>query len=485
MEVHYEDNQADHFLGNSLMADIRRRDDRYLIGGTLTAEQQTKGYAGTVSNGLRYTRRKDGRITSLSSVLSYGFTPSLTLTADTKERPQQIEADHFYTREEGSREWQLSSRSYVGTGVDFTSLLERLTLDYTEQTELRGADMRTRLTPYYRFESGKWQGRLTIPITWLYLYYREQVADREGHYSRLRPQISVSLSYRRVAGQTASIGVSTSESFGSFESFIRTPILASYRSSYIPGTGTPSLRRGIFVHASGQYRQPFIDFFTSLYLSGGRSETNRLTDVTITESSSTSEMLDRKSTSYNWSLRHTISKGIADINMLLRLETDYLGTANTLLRDGEPLDLQNHIIGTRLTAMNDFWSQRITSNLELGYSTALRGGDTTVLDLLPPRIETLTAHYRLSISPLDPLSITLDALYDHVRTVGGEGLRSDNLYLTAQAQYRIQRWEIDLDLMNLANRADYTSSTGSAADNHTYHYDLRPREVRLSLKYNY
>lgn len=483
VELHYEDNQSTRYVGNTLIADIDRGEDHFVLSGDAPATQRVSRAFGTITNGLTLTRRTDERISTISSVLSYGSTPLLTLSADTREQSQRIRADHFYTHEEGAREWQLSTRSYIGAGADFTATLQRLETEYTERAQMRGADVRTRLTPYYRYSYGPLIGRITVPLTWSYLSYREEVSGRGDRYSRLLPELSASLQYRSGPGRSASLSLMTSESYGSLESFLTTPILSSYRTTYIPGTGTPSRRRSITLGGSGRYRDPFRDFFADLRLSAGRSVTNRLTDQSISVESELSEQVERESVGYNWSALSDIAKGIPDLDLLLKLQTGYLGASHTLLRSGQPLRLETHALMSTLTVMNDFWDRRITGQLRLSYGTTLRRGAEDIVRLLPPRMERYEVRYDLSVTPITPLTLSLNAGYNFLRVIGRSHM--GDLHLGAEARYRSKRWELLLELANLTNRHQYRMSQSSGADNRTYYYDLRPLEVRLSLKYNY
>ena len=483
IELHYEDNQSDHYLGNTLVADFDRTRSLFLIEGDNPVRQEIRDYAGTISNGLRYTRRTEERITTLSSVLSYGATPDLILSADTQGHPQLISARHFYTREEGSREWQVSSHSFVGAGARFTARILRLRTEYVSASELSGSDLCTELTPYYRYRRGQMEARLTVPLSWSRLAYRESVEEKSGRYDHLKPQVSASVSYRPSPGQNVSLGLSTREDYGSFESFITTPILREYRTTYIPGVGTPSVRRSLLLRGSGTYRQPFTDFFTSLTLALSRSETNRLTDSSITSHETTAVEVDRKAQSYNLSALHTISKGLPRINTLIKLQTSYIGVSGTILRSGQPLGMQSHALASTLTLINDLWQRRITGTMTLDYSTAFRRVDAIAREALPPRMEQLRVGYDLHVTPMESLSVSLACAYDYLHTIGGTG--AGNFYLDARMSYRLHGWEAEMELANLTNRHYHLLSRSSGADSHTYYYRLRPFGVSLSLKHNF
>ena len=476
MEMHYEDNKTIHYLSNRFLAESEtNRGTSHELQQTMRTSQFTaKNFFSLIRNGEKSTWK-------FNSATQYAYLPSSLSLHDGKDKFIQ---HSLYNDNKAShlRKHNGFTRQYTaGIKGEWASVKHHST-----RMETFGASsFSPYLSPYFQLEQGKWQGSLSLPLSYKRYFSQQRsfLFFNPSLYLRYQPdyhwKISLYGSLHRSAGDVTDLCPFT------------------YRTDYRTWKNTDGLfpvstRQQYNLY--GEYKNTVQEFFATATLSYRHVHYNTLNEQSISENRIVHTLRLHSNSTQSWFLLSTLSKGFFDWNLKTSLDlqlsrntgwqltrvsdTDALTPQTETAGNGPPQKYRYDYLKMEPTLI---WSPAEAFEAEyhatINYGGSKIGNDTHLAPLLD---FVQRMHLTFSIGHVD-----LCLSGEHYRNDLNSDTHLNTLFVDASLIYKTRKWRVEASLSNLFNKKEYAYTTYSATQSYTSRLNIRPREVMVTAGYQF
>lgn len=486
--VTLEMNEEQYNLTNRLMTDFTWKHKDDAVNGNLPNIQNSYSPDKQLVNDF-YLLKKFGRKFIIFS--SYSFL---------QDNPQQMSVRYAQGETKVQRIEQ--RKLFSDNKVDYGIVAGKLIINTTAGVLLTSRNMRSRLTGMEQMDKteshshlnctrlyliskleysiGKLKSYLSLPVYFYTSHYSEKIIPSTEKYTKLslnpRLYLTYPFSSRWQIDVTGSIGSSPSDESLFYAGYI----MNSYR-TISEGYPVYKQKRRQMIEGNLSYKQAMEELFGNLSVRYSRNTTPYTPYQQFKEGYLISSYQEGKNNRNLFSISASLSKGISPIKGYIFLDAAYSDSHSLLVRNDSkvPNVQRTWSIAPRLEADLFRW---LTMKYRLNYAhsiLALEDEETETRNI------SLNQQLSLRFSPSAKVGIEWIAEHYHNKSPNN---RTKDFFLTdIILSYKMSsRWEIEILAKNLMNerRYVYTSFTDEASTV-SRSYDIRPRNLMMTIKYSY
>lgn len=388
---------------------------------------------------------------SLQSVLDYHHS-SPCLYVDKDEMPLQTNLWHGAAAIGWLNKRLYLTRQYT-VGADVQSL----------NVQGGNALLSLYLAPYWQYERGKWQASFSPKVSW------ERYTRQRRSFFLWHPSVYVRWK-SGFHGEWTFAG-SYDESIGNMEEFVLGSYRRDYR-TYYESRGLIPRTAALYSTLGYVYKRPVQEFFLNAHMTVGRNWHNTISDLRIAEGKYYLSKEEGHTRSDFFRTEGTLSKGIYDWHLKLRLSGSFMYAAGWQMSAGSLLGYRAKVY--ELTPHIEFapaWGA-------LSYQGNFKWQYSSVMKTLCGWGQSLSL-----TSTMGPADLTWSMT--HHRKELQEGHTLNALIADAKAVWRMKRLRLSAMLSNLFNKREYIVSQYSGVSMFTDYYVLRGRELLVSMQYSF
>ena len=226
---------------------------------------------------------------------------------------------------------------------------------------------------------------------------------------------------------------------------------------------------------SYDYKRVVQEFFFSTEASYGRSQNNLMTDMQIVDGQYELQILHRNNHSSNISAGASVSKGFSDQHLKLSLEVDASQNMGQQLSGGTLYDysLRTFTLNPKVI-LSPTWC-------EITYEGRMNWYANSYEDA--PYSTTFSHRQSLSLTAtIGKIDLTASGVYHYNQL--DDNSSADALLADVKATWRLKKVRMILALNNIFNKRNYKRTTYNSIGTFTNTWQLRPRELKLTIQFS-
>jgi len=452
----YEKNADQAFTRNVLTFQGKRADVWSEMRGDFDLTQLSRTEQVEAENRFNTMYNKESHTWGLRSYLHYTYLPSSLKFGDTK---QDIDLHQAYT---DNHFYYLRKRN--GFGIELTTGFNgRLTL----MEDFKAHRLQLYAQPTFSWERNNFRITAIPVVDWERYPYQKESRTHFNPRLYLRHNISSRWSIQASA--------SLHHQSESPEAFYPSAYYADYRTLVRMKEEIGNIQNQSYMLYT-EYKRPVKEFFWTLMLSHFNTRRDYLTHTDYQGKEFLITSLEHRHRTENYQVRSIISKGFYDWNLKASLE----GTYNY----GKGKQAGQGIIQlyeTRWLSLKPKISWTPSTWFSASYQSTLTRSETRISTPLPALWE---VQQRLSLSiGNEDFNLNLNGEHYHNELSADE---SQSTWLAdVGIQYNVGKWRWSVSLNNLFNQEEYRYTTYSDVRSFTSWMKIRPRELLVSLQYQW
>ncbi len=319
--------------------------------------------------------------------------------------------------------------------------------------------------PYWQYRRNRMVWRLRLPMEWLIFVQR--------HQSYLRTEPHLSLSYEKSNRSEIFSYVGYSRRVGWLDGIALEDHWSDYR-THMVYSGVVPISQIAYAGSYYNYKRPIKEFFWRAGFNISRSWLDRLSDMVIEDGKYHWKEVLRRIHSDNINISGTVSKGFFDLHLKTRLDLSYRYAWGMQGASGRNLEYDSHEM--RLSPEVIFspsWG-----GLEYAGTFTFNKSKNSLASL------PMLLNWRQSLSLTKTIG-TVDLSFSmvHYRNELQESGVKNTLMGDANIVWRMKKCRLKAELRNVFNQKDYVIAWYGGISSYTNYYELRPRELMLTMQY--
>ena len=452
----YEKNADQAFTRNVLTFQGKRADVWSEMRGDFDLTQRIRTEQVEAENRFSTIYNKENHTWGLRSYLHYTYLPSSLKFGDTK---QDIDLHQAYT---DNHFYYLRKRN--GFGIELTTGINgRL----TSMEDFKAHRLQVYASPTFSWERNNFRIIATPGVTW---EHHPNQKESKTHFNP-RMYLRHKLSSRWEIQASASLQHQSE----SPASYYPTAYYADYRTSMRMKEDIGNIQSQSYMFYA-EYKRPVKEFFWTGTLTHFNTRRDYLTHTDYQGKEFEVTSLKYRHHTENYQIRSIISKGFYDWNLKASLECIYQYGKGKQAGQGiiQPYE-------TRWLSLNPKISWIPSAWFSASYQSTLTRSETRINTSLPALWE---VQQRLTISlGNDDWNLNLSGEHYYNELSANE---SKSTWLAdVGIQYNAGKWRWTLSLNNLFNQEEYRYTTYSDVRSFTSWMKIRPRELLVSLQYQW
>ena len=452
----YELNGEESFTRNVLTFQGKRADVLSQMKGDFDLTQRICTHQAEVENRFNTIVNKENYTWGIRSYLHYSYRPS---SLKFENVSQDIDLHQAYT---DNQFYFLKKRN--GFGIELTTGLNGRLTFMNQETDFQAHRLQLYIRPNLSWEKNEFRMGVIPNVTWEHhpkqgeskVYFNPQWYVRHRLSSRWSIHASAALQHR-------------SENL---EAYYPTPYYRDYRTLVRMKEEMQSIQNQSYAFYI-EYKRPVKEFFWTLSLNHFNIKHDYLTHTDYQGKEFVLSSLDHPNRTENYQVRSILSKGFYNWNLKASLETIYHYGKG--LQAGQGIVQPYEMHWTNLKPKID-WTP--THWLSASYQAEVSCNRTSSL----PTLWDIQQRLSLSIGN-DTWSINLRG--EHYRNEIAPNQHKDTWLADVALQYNTGKWHWSANLNNLFNQKEYRYTTYSDVRSYTSWMKMRPREVMVSVQYQW
>ena len=452
----YELNGEESFTRNVLTFQGKRADVLSQMKGDFDLTQRIRTHQAEVENRFNTIVNKENYTWGIRSYLHYSYRPS---SLKFENVSQDIDLHQAYT---DNQFYFLKKRN--GFGIELTTGLNGRLTFMNQETDFQAHRLQLYTRPNLSWEKNEFRMGVIPNVTWEHhpeqgeskVYFNPQWYVRHRLSSRWSIHASAALQHR-------------SENP---EAYYPTPYYRDYRTLVRMKEEMQSIQSQSYAFYI-EYKRPVKEFFWTLSLNHFNIKHDYLTHTDYQGKEFVLSSLDHPNRTENYQVRSILSKGFYNWNLKASLETIYHYGKG--LQAGQGIVQPYEMHWTNLKPKID-WTP--THWLSASYQAEVSCNRTSSL----PTLWDIQQRLSLSIGN-DTWSINLRG--EHYRNEIAPNQHKDTWLADVALQYNTGKWHWSANLNNLFNQKEYRYTTYSDVRSYTSWMKMRPREVMVSVQYQW
>ena len=424
--------------------------------GDFDLTQRIRTHQAEVENRFNTIVNKENYTWGIRSYLHYSYRPS---SLKFENVSQDIDLHQAYT---DNQFYFLKKRN--GFGIELTTGLNGRLTFMNQETDFQAHRLQLYIRPNLSWEKNEFRMGVIPNVTWEHhpkqgeskVYFNPQWYVRHRLSSRWSIHASASLQHR-------------SENP---EAYYPTPYYRDYRTLVRMKEEMQSIQSQSYAFYI-EYKRPVKEFFWTLSLNHFNIKHDYLTHTDYQGKEFVLSSLDHPNRTENYQVRSILSKGFYNWNLKASLEAIYHYGKG--LQAGQSIVQPYEMHWTNLKPKID-WTP--THWLSASYQAEVSCNRTSSL----PTLWDIQQRLSLSIGN-DTWSINLRG--EHYRNEIAPNQHKDTWLADVGLQYNTGKWHWSANLNNLFNQKEYRYTTYSDVRSYTSWMKMRPREVMVSVQYQW
>ena len=309
------------------------------------------------------------------------------------------------------------------------------------------------------------------------MHFENVGEDKDFRHDDTYANVNTTLAWKVTKGLKFRLRGGSRCNFGDISNFVTSPIFYTYKDAMTKGTGSLTNRNSLFASSHLDFHNTMDGVFASLMGLITRSQTNSMSQTSVSDGDVYNKVSKKKNTMLDKSLTLNASKNFRNTDTSISLMASLGNYHTNILSKDNVLKLVNdrYLVNTRLEQA--FWSDKLNLSLEYSYYQM----QNRVKDLGT----TMREHqgsFGLSFFLVEDLELFGDVSMNWLKDADHQEHESD-----ANAGIRYKKKSIELELLaqNLTNQRVYVVNKQIKESNYRYIYQLRPIGCTLSFKYNF
>lgn len=426
------------------------------------------------------------KIFQLQSNIKFSNTPVNRLQAIPTDKSwemwQSLNETAFQTDEHTSFGWQLGRLVQMGVKVNFESYYNKIRLSRLRSEEklantFQGYMLNTSVEPYFQMAWNRLTWEVRVPLSLLNMHFENVGEDKDFRHDDTYANVNTTLAWKVTKGLKFRLRGGSRCNFGDISNFVTSPIFYTYKDATTKGTGSLTNRNSLFASGHLDFHNTMDGVFASLMGLITRSQTNSMSQTSVSDGDVYNKVSKKKNTMLDKSLTLNASKNFRSTDTSISLMASLGNYHTNILSKDNVLKLVNdrYLVNTRLEQA--FWSDKLNLSLEYSYYQM----QNRVKDLGT----TMREHqgsFGLSFFLVEDLELFGDVSMNWLKDADHQEHESD-----ANAGIRYKKKSIELELLaqNLTNQRVYVVNKQIKESNYRYIYQLRPIGCTFSVKYNF
>lgn len=426
------------------------------------------------------------KIFQLQSNIKFSNTPVNRLQAIPTDKSwemwQSLNETAFQTDEHTSFGWQLGRLVQMGVKVNFESYynkirLSRLRSEKKLANTFQGYMLNTSVEPYFQMAWNRLTWEVRVPLSLLNMHFENVGEDKDFRHDDTYANVNTTLAWKVTKGLKFRLRGGSRCNFGDISNFVTSPIFYTYKDAMTKGTGSLTNRNSLFASGHLDFHNTMDGVFASLMGLITRSQTNSMSQTSVSDGDVYNKVSKKKNTMLDKSLTLNASKNFRSTDTSISLMASLGNYHTNILSKDNVLKLVNdrYLVNTRLEQA--FWSDKLNLSLEYSYYQM----QNRVKDLGT----TMREHqgsFGLSFFLVEDLELFGDVSMNWLKDADHQERES---FANAGIRYKKKSIELELVAQNLTNQREYVVNKQVRESNYRYMYHLRPIGYTLSFKYNF
>lgn len=426
------------------------------------------------------------KIFQLQSNIKFSNTPVNRLQAIPTDKSwemwQSLNETAFQTDEHTSFGWQLGRLVQMGVKVNFESYYNKIRLSRLRSEEklantFQGYMLNTSVEPYFQMAWNRLTWEVRVPLSLLNMHFENVGEDKDFRHDDTYANVNTTLAWKVTKGLKFRLRGGSRCNFGDISNFVTSPIFYTYKDAMTKGTGSLTNRNSLFASGHLDFHNTMDGVFASLMGLITRSQTNLMSQTSVSDGDVYNMVSKKKNTMLDKSLTLNASKNFRSTDTSISLMASLGNYHTNILSKDNVLKLVNdrYLVTTRLEQA--FWSDKLNLSLEYSYYQM----QNRVKDLGT----TMREHqgsFGLSFFLVEDLELFGDVSMNWLKDADHQERES---FANAGIRYKKKRMELELVAQNLTNQREYVVNKQVRESNYRYMYHLRPIGYTLSFKYNF
>ena len=452
----YELNGEESFTRNVLKIQGKRADVLSEMKGDIDLTQRIRTHQAEIENRFNTIYNKENYTWGVRSYLHYTYQPS-SLTFENVS--QDIDLHQAYT---DNQFYLLKKRN--GFGIELTTGINGRLTFMNQETDFQAHRIQLYARPNLSWEKNEFRMGFIPNVTWERhpkqgenkAYFNPLFYIRHRLSSRCSIQASASLHH-----QTEGI-----------EAYVPTPYYMDYRTLTCMKEEMGSIQSQSYV-LYAEYKRPVKEFFWTLTLNHLNTRRDYLMHTEHRDGMFHLSSLEHSNRTENYQARSIISKGFYDWNLKASFEAVYNYGKGLQAGQGSVQPYESHWLNMKPKVD---WTP--THWLSASYQVEVGCSRTSSL----PALWDIRQYLSLSIGN-DTWSVNVRG--EHYRNEISPDEHKDIWLADAGLQYNTGKWRWSAHLNNLFNQEEYRYTTYSDVRSYTSWIKMRPRELLISVQYQW
>ena len=426
------------------------------------------------------------KIFQLQSNIKFSNTPVNRLQAIPTDKSwemwQSLNETAFQTDEHTSFGWQLGRLVQMGVKVNFESYYNKIRLSRLRSEEklantFQGYMLNTSVEPYFQMAWNRLTWEVRVPLSLLNMHFENVGEEKDFRHDDTYANVNTTLAWKVTKGLKFRLRGGSRCNFGDISNFVTSPIFYTYKDAMTKGTGSLTNRNSLFASGHLDFHNTMDGVFASLMGLITRSQTNSMSQTSVSDGDVYNKVSKKKNTMLDKSLTLNASKNFRSTDTSISLMASLGNYHTNILSKDNVIKLVNdrYLVNTRLEQA--FWSDKLNLSLEYSYYQM----QNRVKDLGT----TMREHqgsFGLSFFLVEDLELFGDVSMNWLKDADHQERES---FANAGIRYKKKRMELELVAQNLTNQREYVVNKQVRESNYRYIYHLRPIGYTLSFKYNF
>lgn len=471
------------YLSNTLSTDLQWNDTYIDVTGTYPNTQNAKMPCYKVSDNFELLLRKDKRAFIVSSYNSYLFGPhTLNVVRNDTDQHQSVRSNALFSHTSTSLGFFLKP---------FTVMMKvgMIVMSRRMKSQLQGVPdslgtpannigmtyLRAYASPEAEYNAYGWHIKLSIPISYTPYFYKDKLVD--NHSNKYKALVSPRLYVQYLFSSELDMSVSTSMSQSEIneQNFYSGLIMRNYQNLYV-GFVNYNSDNSKSLSFNVNYKRPLQMVFANAYISRSWKESNLITSRRFVGDYILNSYQIANTQLNSWVAGGRISKGLSVVHGMVSLSTDYTSFCGTLLQDEISSNYQS-----------DMWNWSLKFNMRpagwfgMDYEfnhqkNAMKFRDISLKSTSTNLSQTLKCNFNVTKAWIIKLQ------GEHYSNLLSDNRRKQLFLADISTAFSFRSGiELSFNARNLFNQKTYAYTIYSALTQMNKQYELRPRNIWVSV----
>lgn len=479
-------NTAKIYLKNDLSLNLKWNSADSRITGTNTLFQNSETPAYTIANDLQLLKRYNDRILRVLFTNTLKRKPhNLSVSSDTGDHYQALEASAINSVLQLSYGWKLgywNLNGVVGANYDYRALESDLTsvaaFTYPTVNDSRIERANLYFRPDIAYAKGRFKANLYADAQYSGYDYKNYAASEKMTHNFFIVSPSLDLYYKLSARIELTAKLRHSLMPPSLGIFYEGIVMSNHRYLTVGLPYFDTLKESS-AQTSFRYRNPMAQFFGNLNV---KYEKNKLTpsvDQLFIDGFILSAYTPHSRNNDILSVQGGTSKGFGSGKFLIGLDMSYVFVKAQSLRNSAMVPYESSAF-----TVTPRFKGSITRYLTTEYSLTYGRNELNVQDAGGTSYDNLKQRFSITVSPLK--QIQLFTVFEHYYTYSkGNGEKHLGLLDAGAKWIMANRCELSVTATNLLDQKFYTFHSYGDLSERVNKYQIRPRNIILSVYFRF